>query len=617
MRVLQRAPRDPRPPRGAVAAAAVVHDYEQEGDDAHDFDGIAPFEQGDDEPEVAFDAANAAQSGFTQFSTPARDFPSCPRVAAAPPGSEMWWDPELRGFTKPPLSATNYDYFIHFFDHKYFKEGLLAHTQAAAPSLLITEDELWTYLALRMIISCHPSISIVDFFTPHEVTLTQPAPFLADYMTHARFNDITGALRTAPSSDGGRPDKFYLVRQMLKSWQEHQNTYGIHPGHLCCTDESMMEWLNKLCPGWQFVDRKPMPWGNLFHTCACAISKIIFSLEIMEGKDRPEWKEKEEFEDRFNTNAVTKTKVGGLMMRMAKPLFGRNCIVVHDSGFSSVTAMKELLKEGVHSSMLFKKKRYFPRFTDGAANAAFLEQQDLLVPFYKRMQFEDMTWQVNMYRDTAHLTQLGSTYGTGVLDGRLRSRFHPTTGAKITFKHVDAVDDYFFARTAVDEHNRMRQGSLSFEQGWQTKKWHIRVFAFLVGMSETNAKNAAAFFRDKRQGQVVSLLDFRLSVAQHILDIHAAQRRAPARKAFRELRDLRGEHHLTTIPKGCGRYTGKRDREHIEGFKKLAASRSAHKYQCQRCRCGKQIRTYCMCSPAQPLCIECYAEHRVQVASAE
>jgi hypothetical protein len=617
MRAVQRAPANVRPQRVAGRAAAVEDDYAPPVDAMDDFDGLEPLEDGDDDGEVDLDAQAAGQSGFTRFWAPTRDFPPCPRMAAAPPGADMHWDPQLRCFAKPPLTATNYDYFMHFFDHNFFQNGLLAHTQAASPSLLITASELWTYLALRMVISCHPCISIVDFFTPHDVTLTQPAPFLADYMSHARFNEINGALRTAPPCDGGRPDKFYLVRSMLQSWQEHQNTYGIHPGHLCCTDESMMEWMNKFCPGWQYVERKPMPWGNLFHTCACAVSKIVFSLEIMEGKDRPEWMENREFEDRFNTNAVNKTKIGGLIMRMAKPLFNRNCIVVHDSGFSCVPAMKELLKHGVYSSMLFKKKRFFPRFTDGAANAAFLEQQEFLMPFYKRMQFEDMYWQINMYRDTAHLTQLGSNYGTGVLDGRQRYRFHPTTGAKITFKHVDAVDDYFYARTAVDEHNRMRQGSLSFEQGWQTKKWHVRIFAFLVGMSETNAKNAAAFFRDKPQGQVVSLLAFRMSVAQQILDIHAAQMRAPARRAFREQRALLGEHHLSTIPVGCGRYTGKRDREHIDGFKKLSASRSAHKYQCQRCKCGKQIRTYCLCSPAHPLCIECYADHRVQVALAE
>jgi len=143
------------------------------------------------------------------------------------------------------------------------------------------------------------------------------------------------------------------------------------------------------------------------------------------------------------------------------------------------------------------------------------------------------------------------------------------------------------------------------------------MFAFLVGMSETNAKNAAAYFRDTPQDRVVSLLAFRLSVAQRILDIHAAQKRAPIKKAFREQRALLGEHRLSTIPVGCGRYTGKRDRDHIDGFKKLHSSRKAHGYQSQLCQCGKQIRSYCLCNPVAPLCVECYAEHRVQVALAE
>jgi hypothetical protein len=121
-------------------------------------------------------------------------------------------------------------------------------------------------------------------------------------------------------------------------------------------------------------------------------------------------------------------------------------------------------------------------------------------------------------------------------------------------------------------------------------------------------------FRDAPKGLRVSLLEFRLSVAQRILNIHAAQKRAPARKAARELRDFNREHYLATIPVGCGRYTGKRDHDHINGFKKLSSSRKSHGYQCQICKCGRQIRQYCLCDPAQPLCVECYAEHRVQVA---
>ena len=164
MRVLQRAPPPDRPRRAAGPVVDLEANYEPAGDARQDFDDLQGFEQGDDEPAPVLEADEADDPGYCVFSTPSRDFPPDLRVAAAPPGSNMHWDPELRCFGKPPSTATNYDYFMHFFDHEFFKNGVLAHTQASSPSLLITEDELWTFLALRMVMACHPSIAVVDFF---------------------------------------------------------------------------------------------------------------------------------------------------------------------------------------------------------------------------------------------------------------------------------------------------------------------------------------------------------------------------------------------------------------------------------------------------------------------
>jgi hypothetical protein len=129
---------------------------------------------------------------------------------------------------------------MHFFDHNFFTKHMIPYTQAAAPSLLITPDEMWTFLALRMIIACHPCVSVPEFLLSHSRSVTKTAPYLGDYMKGIRFNQINEALRTAPLSDDGLPDNFYLVRKLCESWQQHQDTYGIVPGHLCCTDESMM-----------------------------------------------------------------------------------------------------------------------------------------------------------------------------------------------------------------------------------------------------------------------------------------------------------------------------------------------------------------------------------------
>lgn len=598
----------------AANAPAPLADYVDANSDI-DPDELQPLLLDDDDAELPRADAAANAPGFTEFGTFSDDFGDCPRMARMEQGQDAHWTPGMRNFHVPISTASNYDYFMHFFDHEFFVNEMFEHTKAASPSALITLDELWTFLALRMIMSCYTHHQVSAFFALHERDHLRAAPYLGDHMTLRRFKEINAALRTSPDRDAGLPDKFFRVRKMCKMWQEHQNRYGIVPSFLNVTDESMMEFLNRTCPGWQWVDRKPKPYGNLFHTAACALTAIIFSLELFEGKDRPLWMDPPEFEDLFNTNAFNKTKVGGLMMRMAKPLFNTNSVLVHDSGFQSVAAMQELWKKGVFPSCLMKKKAHYARFTDGLANESFIKQQQYLTPFCKPMTFESMPWRVIAHKDTKHLVQLLTTYGTSDLIGPVRFRYHPETNVKMSFRYTDAVHDYFFARGAVDRNNKQRQGGLSFEQGWQTTKWHIRMFAFLVGVSETNAKFAASYFRDANKEDPLSLFDFRLSVADHILSLHAAQERAPARKSSRELRDLRGEHCLTKMPAGCGRYTGKRDRDHVDGFKKLPVSRSGHKWQCQLCACGKQIRTYCLCNPARALCVECYAMHHVALAS--
>ena len=59
------------------------------------------------------------------------------------------------------------------------------------------------------------------------------------------------------------------------------------PSWLVCLDESMSKWLAKYsCPGFVFCPRKPWPFGNEYHSIACALSSIIFFVELVEGRDR-------------------------------------------------------------------------------------------------------------------------------------------------------------------------------------------------------------------------------------------------------------------------------------------------------------------------------------------
>ena len=64
-----------------------------------------------------------------------------------------------------------------------------------------------------------------------------------------------------------------------------------------------------------------------------------------------------EFEEQMNLN------VAALVARICKCIQGSACVVVLDSGFGYVPAVVELLKMGLYSTCVVKKKRGWPKYT--------------------------------------------------------------------------------------------------------------------------------------------------------------------------------------------------------------------------------------------------------------
>jgi hypothetical protein len=87
-------------------------------------------------------------------------------------------------------------------------------------------------------------------------------------MSLSRFLNIDQAIRyTNLDPPTAFKDKFHDVRQMKNAFNQHyQDNYT--PSWLSCLDESMNTWLNKYCPGFMVVPRKPHPEGNEYHTIA-------------------------------------------------------------------------------------------------------------------------------------------------------------------------------------------------------------------------------------------------------------------------------------------------------------------------------------------------------------
>ena len=137
---------------------------------------------------------------------------------------------------------------------------------------------------------------------------------------------------------------------MIKYWNMNMAFVFIVSWNICL-DESMSIWHNRwTCPGWVFCPRKPHPFGNEYHTACCGITRVLFSIELVEGKDRPPERNRPEFD--------VLGKTVGLLLRMLKSVFNTGQCIVLDSGFCVLKALIELRQNGLLGCALIKKRRY-------------------------------------------------------------------------------------------------------------------------------------------------------------------------------------------------------------------------------------------------------------------
>ena len=137
-----------------------------------------------------------------------------------------------------------------------------------------------------------------------------PSFSLSRYMSRHRFLALTSALWFTESAPPNFRDKFWEVRDMIAAWNDHMAKIFLSAWAVCL-DKSMSIWHNRwTCPGWVFCPQNPHPFGNEYHTACCELSGILFSMELVEGKDHPpqiqEW---------------WRGRMTGLLMRMLSTYF--------------------------------------------------------------------------------------------------------------------------------------------------------------------------------------------------------------------------------------------------------------------------------------------------------
>ena len=143
---------------------------------------------------------------------------------------------------------------------------------------------------------------------------------LSMYMSHTRFELILQHIKYTKLNPPTYKDRFWEVCEMLDKWNKNMATNFV-PSWINCIDESMSKWLNEYtCPGYMFVPCKPWPFGNENHDAGCADSNIIWSLELLEGKDRPLQLNKKQFDDLGKTV--------GTLLRLTEPVWGSGKVFI-------------------------------------------------------------------------------------------------------------------------------------------------------------------------------------------------------------------------------------------------------------------------------------------------
>ncbi len=187
------------------------------------------------------------------------------------------------------VGKSAFDLFKKLWPYQFFIKVIVEQTSQAlvAQNLpALSEGELLRYLGIWLLMATCSGWNQRDFWDCHEPSERRNAcPYrLGKYMTKNRFDNITRELRFTKANKPTFVDRIWEVRQLIDEWNKNMASIFI-PSWILCLDESMSIWFSMFtCPGWVFCPRKPHPFGNEYHSMCCAISGVMMSIKLVEGK---------------------------------------------------------------------------------------------------------------------------------------------------------------------------------------------------------------------------------------------------------------------------------------------------------------------------------------------
>eukprot|EP00963_Diacronema_lutheri_P005129 scaffold379_cov383-Pavlova_lutheri.AAC.3 len=224
----------------------------------------------------------------------------------------------------------------------------------------------------------------------------------------------------------------------------------------------MLKWMGRYMPSRMFLRRKPDPQGTELKTVCDGLTGVCFRMEPVENAGL--MKEKEFFAEFGTTTATT--------LRLMKPFFGSGRVCLGDCWF------------GAHRGY---PKGALQRFLSSEPNQPRLT---ICIPEVSVRRTR------TLIKATAHRGPAGvplclvsscfTTQAAGTVKYMIK---HPTDTTYLLAKQIpldETKQMYRSKYSIVDQHNRLRTGSVAFHDVWKTHAYRIRELSELIGLAEVN-----------------------------------------------------------------------------------------------------------------------------------
>lgn len=315
-------------------------------------------------------------------------------------------------------------------------------------------------------------------------------------------------------------------------------------------------------------------------------------MELVEGKDHPP-----QIQERWSELGRTT----GLLMRMLSTYFTTGRYVVLDSGFCVLRALIELKKVGLFACAVIKKRRYWPAMVPGGEMTEAFNDANVGASMAISGVLDGVKYFLWGLKEPSYVMKMMATGGPLIANETCkdqRRRFNEG-GVEVsrTFQFPLPYDWHYRFRHAVDDHNNVRHSLPSVEGTIITTRWEMRVFSFLLAVSEVNAFLTYRFFC--KPDIMPTLQEFRHKLAWQLI-----KNRWIMEQDAGEQQEACAIHQLMKAPPHATKFA--------RGRWNCTAKLRYQNYPCTVRNCGeppKRVRTYCSCHPGKWICQYCHAAH--------